>query len=60
MAAAWAYFRSLGNGVLALYGASALFVVIGLCLMKKSRTTALLLLVTAGLLAYVAYSLVSK
>ena len=49
-----------GKGALALYGASGVLLVIGLCLVKKRRATALLLLAMAGLVAYVGYSLVQK
>lgn len=48
----------MSQGTLALYGASGIFVIIALCMVKKRRSTALLLLVMAGLLAYVGYSLI--
>ncbi len=48
----------LPNGTVALYAASGVFMIVALCLVKKRRATALLLLVMAGLLAYVGYSLV--
>ena len=51
---------SLGRGAIALYVASGVFVIVALCLVKKNRSMALLLLVMAGLLAYVGYSLVPK
>ena len=51
---------SLGRGTIALYVASGVFVIVALCLVKKNRSMALLLLVMAGLLAYVGYSLVPK
>ena len=47
---------SLGKGTLALYAVSGVFVIVALCMVKKRRTTSLLLLVMAGLLVYVAYS----
>ena len=37
----------MGQGTLALYGASAVFVIIALCTVKKKRSLALLLLVMA-------------
>ena len=42
---------------LALYGAAAVLVVIGLCLLKRKRTIALALLAIGGLLAFVGYAL---
>lgn len=48
----------LPDGTIALYGASLVFVIVALCMVKKRRSTALLLLVMAGLLVYVGYSLV--
>ena len=51
---------SLGRGTIALYVASGVFVIVALCLVKKNRSMALLLLVMAGMLAYVGYSLVPK
>ena len=48
----------LPRGTVALYGAAAFFVIVGLSMVKKNRSTALLLLVMAGLLAYVGYSFV--
>ena len=50
----------LGKGTLALYGVSGVFVIIALCMVKKRRSTALILLVMAGLLAYVGYSMNQK
>lgn len=47
---------SLGRGTIALYAASGVFMIVALCLVKKNRSMALILLVMAGLLAYVGYS----
>jgi hypothetical protein len=48
----------LPDGTIALYGAGLVFMIVALCMVKKRRAMALLLLVMAGLLVYVGYSLV--
>ena len=50
----------LGKGILALYAGSGVFLVLALCLVKKRRTAAMVLIVIAGLFAYVGLTLVEK
>ena len=49
-----------GKGILALYAGSGIFLIIALCLVKKRRTAAMVLIVIAGLLAYVGLTMVEK
>ena len=54
------WLMSLGKGTVALYAASGVFMIVALCMVKKHRSTALILLVFAGLLAYSGYSIRQK